>query len=236
MATLRVLVVEDDRVIGRLLYAVLGRGGYRVDLAESGRAALARLARRDDYGLILLDVMMPEMDGLTVLRKIRADPRHQTVPVILCTAMGDREVVRRAIELGCDSYVLKPFRPAELLQTVARVLADQTPVLRDAREITTALGIDLRGYQSRLRQLNEEIDQAVIVFERHAPGTAPGQLMRCLEALCGAAQELGAVRAEQALGRIVRLYTDDTQADHRPALAEVISELRRLQRALEAAA
>jgi len=113
-----ILVVDDEERLTSLLQAYLQQEGYRVVTAANGRQALAAV-RREPPDLIVLDVMMPEMDGIEFLRVLRA---HHSTPVVLLTArVGDEDKIV-GLELGADDYLTKPFRPRELLARVRAVL------------------------------------------------------------------------------------------------------------------
>ncbi|NLG27481.1 MAG: response regulator transcription factor [Chloroflexi bacterium] len=112
-----VLLVDDEERLRSLLRAYLSQEGYRILAAANGREAL-HIARQEKPDLIVLDVMMPEMDGLEFLRQFRA--REQGVPVIMLTARVDEADMVLGLELGADDYVTKPFSPRVL---VARVRA-----------------------------------------------------------------------------------------------------------------
>ena len=122
----RVLVVEDEPDIRDLLAFHLERGGYQVTRAATGPEALRQL-RAAPPDLVIVDLMLPEMDGLEVCRRLRAEPATAALPVIMLTAKGDEVDRVVGLELGADDYVVKPFSPKEVL---ARVRA----VLRRARE------------------------------------------------------------------------------------------------------
>jgi DNA-binding response OmpR family regulator len=113
-----ILVVDDDMKILRLVRTYLERAGYRVIEAADGSAALAAVAR-DDPLLIVLDIMLPEVDGLSVLRALR---RTSRVPVIVLSARGTVVDRIEGLEVGADDYLAKPFSPAELVVRVGRVL------------------------------------------------------------------------------------------------------------------
>lgn len=114
----RVLVVDDDPTVAEVVAGYLGRAGFAVDRAADGPGALARAAaRRPD--LVVLDLMLPGMDGLEVCRALRD---KGPVPVIMLTARGDEEDRILGLEVGADDYVTKPFSPRELVLRVESVL------------------------------------------------------------------------------------------------------------------
>jgi DNA-binding response OmpR family regulator len=114
-----ILVVDDDAKIVRLVRAYLERDGYRVIEAGDGRAALAAVAR-EDPALIVLDLMLPEIGGLDVVRAIR---RTADTPIIILSARGTTADRITGLGTGADDYLPKPFSPAELVARVARVLS-----------------------------------------------------------------------------------------------------------------
>jgi adenylate cyclase len=109
----RVLVVDDDRVNRMLLTRSLEREGHSVRCAENGVEALA-LLRDDPCDVVLLDIVMPELDGVSVLEQVKSDPTLQDVPVIMISGVDDTESVVRCIEIGADDYLSKPFDPVLL--------------------------------------------------------------------------------------------------------------------------
>jgi DNA-binding response OmpR family regulator len=113
-----ILIVDDDRKIVALVRAYLEREGYRVVSAYDGREALQR-ARTDDPALIVLDLMLPEVDGLEVMRILRAE---SDVPVLMLTARSSLPERIIGLERGADDYLPKPFSPAELVVRVKAVL------------------------------------------------------------------------------------------------------------------
>jgi two-component system cell cycle response regulator DivK len=126
---LRVLVVEDSPVNMLLTVAILERAGHTPLQAETAARGIA-LAREHRPDVILMDIQLPEMDGLAATRLLKADPELRDLPVIALTAFamkGDEETMRAA---GCDGYVTKPIRYKEFLAEVEAVAARRGPPLR----------------------------------------------------------------------------------------------------------
>jgi CheY-like chemotaxis protein len=116
-----VLAVEDEPLNRRLVHAILEPEGYRVEDATTLQEARAWLAReRPD--LILLDLRLPDGDGLGLARELKADPVRCSIPIIAATASALSPVPEAAVDAGCDGFLTKPIRPADLLAEVARQL------------------------------------------------------------------------------------------------------------------
>ncbi|MFQ5947318.1 MAG: response regulator transcription factor [Acidimicrobiia bacterium] len=135
----RVLVVDDEPMVREVVVRYLERDGFRVHEAGDGRAALEALAAHR-FDLVVLDLMLPVVDGIDVLRAIR---RHDQVPVILLTARDDELDRVLGLELGADDYVVKPFSPRELAARVRSVLRRSRPQLQPATLDFDGLVIDL---------------------------------------------------------------------------------------------
>jgi two-component system response regulator ResD len=114
----RILVVDDEERIRRLLRMYLEKEGYAIEEAEDGETAL-RKAMEQDYALILLDVMLPGMDGTEVCAKLR---QAKSTPVIMLTAKGEEINRVHGFEVGADDYVVKPFSPREIIYRVKAIL------------------------------------------------------------------------------------------------------------------
>jgi DNA-binding response OmpR family regulator len=116
----RVLVVDDDPIILELLVLNLELEGHDVVTASDGRQALDR-AHDADPDLVLLDIMMPEIDGFEVCERLRADPATATLPVVFLSARAHEADLVRGTKVGGDAYVTKPFDPMELMELIARI-------------------------------------------------------------------------------------------------------------------
>src|SRR5580704_12815501 len=136
---MRALLVDDDQELGRLLTDYLASHGVSVAHVEDGLRALDRLAA-EVFDIVLLDVMLPRMDGFDVCRRIRA--RHD-VPVVMLTARGEDNDRVVGLELGADDYVAKPFNPRELLARMRAVVRRARPSAANDRVEVGDLAIDV---------------------------------------------------------------------------------------------
>jgi two-component system, OmpR family, alkaline phosphatase synthesis response regulator PhoP len=120
----RILVVDDEIYIVHILEFTLTMEGYEVLTASDGEEALRKM-EQERPDLVVLDIMMPKLDGYEVCRRLRADEEFQSVPVILLSAKGrpiDRET---GLEVGADDYIVKPFSPRRLLEKIKDLLQRQ---------------------------------------------------------------------------------------------------------------
>ncbi len=116
------LVVEDDRIIVMVLEDILSRDGFDVQTARDGRQALDFLKTiPSSLALVLLDVMLPYVDGFELIKTIRQHPTWNQVPIIMLTAKSQEQSIVRALDDGANDYVVKPFRPRELMARIRRV-------------------------------------------------------------------------------------------------------------------
>ncbi len=116
-----ILVCDDDELLLELLTHRLGARGYHVVAAGDGGAAV-RQASECDPDAIVLDMMMPVLDGQQVLQRLKADPATADIPVIMLTARRQERDIVGALELGADDYLVKPFIPEELMSRLARLV------------------------------------------------------------------------------------------------------------------
>ncbi len=130
----RLLVVDDDKEIARLVRAYLEKAGYQVSIAHDGATAL-QMIRHDRPALVVLDLMLPDQDGWDITRRVRADANLAETPIIMLTARIDDTDKIIGLELGADDYVTKPFNPREVVARVRSVLrrAQGGPVIKQPR-------------------------------------------------------------------------------------------------------
>lgn len=124
-----ILIVEDNPVNQKLIAFLLARAGYSYDVAENGQAALDRLDQ-GDYKLVLMDMMMPVMNGYDATKAMRLNPRLKHIPVIALTANAMRGEDERCRAVGCDEYLAKPYSKNQILSAISLLLkrAERRPV------------------------------------------------------------------------------------------------------------
>ncbi len=152
----RVLLAEDDTSISEPLSRALRREGYQVEVTEDGPATLSR-AMSDDVDLVVLDIGLPELDGLEVCRRVRAE--GNPVPVLILTARADEVDTVVGLDAGADDYVTKPFRLAELLARVRALLR------RGTVENSTVKGVRIDPEARRAWHGDTELDLTTKEFD-----------------------------------------------------------------------
>ena len=207
----RVLVVDDQPSNLRIISALLSRQGYTVHTAESGEEALASLETQS-ADLLLLDMMMPGMDGFQLLEEVRRHPEWSSLPVVFLTAAHDRDLLLRAFDSGAVDYVTKPFMPEELLARVQahiglKLTRDRLErVARERQELVNLVAHDLKNPLSSIffasdllitGQTREDRIPRYLQMIRDSAEDALGYIRRYLEtqASARARPEHGSARA-----------------------------------------
>ena len=121
MAREHILIVEDEEEIQELVAYNLSREGFRTSIAGSGEDALKKV-RSERFDLVVLDLMLPGMDGLDVCRALKKEEKTMAIPVIMLTAKGEESDIVTGLELGADDYIVKPFSPKILVARIKTVL------------------------------------------------------------------------------------------------------------------
>jgi DNA-binding response OmpR family regulator len=119
------LIVEDDAQIAYLLQFILSRDGFSVAMLQDGRAAREAIAVGPAPALVTLDIMLPYVDGLELVRDIRSQRGWEGVPIIMLTAKSHESDIVRALDAGANDYVVKPFQPEELRARVRRLTGNR---------------------------------------------------------------------------------------------------------------
>jgi len=151
----RILIVDDEQPIRELVASYLKADGFIVEELDNGRAAVERVARTDDLDLIILDVRMPELDGIEALREIR---RLSDTYIIMLTAASEETDRLIGLSVGADDYVTKPFSPREVVARVKAVLRRTRTVMMSARSDGGAATADPRSAPLTFPSMTIDID------------------------------------------------------------------------------
>ena len=151
---MKLLIVDDEARIRTLIAKYAAFEGYETDEAENGMQAIEK-CRQQHYDLVIMDVMMPELDGFSAVREIR---KNDSVPVIMLSARGEEYDKIHGFELGIDDYVVKPFSPKELMMRVGAVLRRGGETEKKAEEIVNIGGLTVDFTARRVTVDGQELD------------------------------------------------------------------------------
>lgn len=164
MSKENILAVDDEEDILELLSFNLAREGYQVSCATSGEDAL-RMVRTKPIDLIVLDLMLPGMDGLDVTHKIKNDLRIKHIPIIMLTAKGEEADVVTGLELGASDYVTKPFSPRILVARIKAALRAMANIPMDDQEVIQIHGIEIHPGRRQVTLENRQVDLTYTEFQ-----------------------------------------------------------------------
>jgi len=159
----KILVVEDDKHISRLVKYNVDKSGYNCLVAEDGEEALDILGRQN-IDLIILDIMLPEIDGFEVCRTLKQDIKLKNIPIIMLTAKGEEVDRIVGLELGADDYVVKPFSPRELMLRVKAVLR-RKKMPESPRDIITRGALVVDTAKHKVTVYNKDVELTPIEFK-----------------------------------------------------------------------
>ena len=173
------MLVDDDPNLILLVKDYLEFRGYNVITAENGRDALEKLEQQEVPDLIICDVMMPEMDGYTLVKYIREDPRTNWIPVLFLSAKGHSSDRVKGLSTGADVYIVKPFEPEELvaqvessLKAASRLIGHSNPGIESGPKIKVRRNVELTPTELKVVQLlaqgmaNRQIADVMNVSQR----------------------------------------------------------------------
>lgn len=162
---MKILVIEDDRDIAELIEYNLKQEKFVVDICSNGATGLAR-ATRTLPDLLILDLMLPDMDGLEICRTLKSDPKTKSIPVIMLTAKGEEIDRIVGFQMGADDYLSKPFSPRELVLRIKAILRRSKELKEQKQTLKTVFGIleiDSEKYEVKVKK--EEIRLTAIEFK-----------------------------------------------------------------------
>jgi len=181
MAKEHILVIDDEEDISELIRFNLAREGYSVSVAHSGEDGLSlaqsKLAQGKQPNLVLLDLMLPGMDGFDVCKALKSDPILKTIAIIMLTAKGEDADVVTGLELGADDYVIKPFSPRVLLARVKNVLRHKRPETQKQESLLDFDGLQIDPARCQVLTDGEMLDLTATEFKLlHLLAKSPGMV------------------------------------------------------------
>jgi len=160
----RILVVDDEEDILELVRYHLTREGYQLALAETGEDAMKKV-KQESFDLILLDLMLPGLDGLEVAKALKNEPKTKSIPIIMLTAKGEDADVVAGLELGADDYITKPFSPRVLLARVKAVLRRRSREPVDETHVVTLHELEIHPGRRSVKAGGKPVDLTFTEFQ-----------------------------------------------------------------------
>jgi two-component system, OmpR family, alkaline phosphatase synthesis response regulator PhoP len=174
MAHEKILVIEDDDDIQELMKHHLSKEGYRVTLAGTGEDGASKVTK-EPFDCVLLDLMLPGMDGLDVCKLMKKNPKLQNVPVIMVTAKGEESDIVSGLELGADDYILKPFSPKVLIARVRATLRRKSREMYNGDLVLQVRNIEIHPGKHEVNLDGVRLDLTHMEFQvLHLLASQPG--------------------------------------------------------------
>jgi two-component system, sensor histidine kinase and response regulator len=232
---MRILIVEDNEISAGILESNLKQQHYESLTAYSGAEALQMLETYWDIGLVVADIMMPEIDGLELVRRMQADAKCQEIPVIICSSLADADHVAQAARLGCKHYLLKPVDRAHFLFMVDKILSSEKPrqVLGARDQIQAKFALSSESMDKILKSFLELVEQSVESLESGNNQTAGNSSPVNLQRLVEGATTMGAQRLLMAL-KAWALKGEMALQPESKEYASLVVEMKLIRRALVA--
>ena len=161
-----ILIIEDNPVSLKILDINLQENGYEVITAPNPIVAFSKLKENPEINLIITDIMMPEMDGLEFITEIKKNPEWKKLPFIITSAMSNKPTVKKAIEIGCKHFIVKPVKAAQLIKMVRELIPREKLILRDKAHNAKEMGLNLASYQKIAQIFVNFLKDSVEILEK----------------------------------------------------------------------
>ncbi|HEX3019220.1 MAG TPA: response regulator transcription factor [Chitinispirillaceae bacterium] len=164
MSSERILVIEDDEDIQTLITHNLTREGFKVTVAGNGIEGINKI-RQETFDCIVLDLMLPGIDGLEICRQLKKDPNTQHIPITMVTAKGEESDIVTGLELGADDYIIKPFSPRVLVARIRSILRRNNQRTIDSESIITTNDIEIHPGRHEVLCKGKKVDLTYMEFQ-----------------------------------------------------------------------
>jgi len=207
----KILLLDDDKICRRMNSESLRRAGYDTIEAASVKEAIDLLEKGEPIVLIITEIRIPEQNGLEFVAFLRSDPGLSRIPIVICTSLETKEWLEQAESFGVSAYSRKPINANHLRGKISQVLREETWPVDEVFRSLMRLDITVEDYFGCLDDLVLQLDAAIAQSEGDAEPADPSALLHQLDALSGAASNLGAQRISGAL---------NYEAEHAKSLAD----------------
>jgi DNA-binding response OmpR family regulator len=204
-----ILIVEDNQVALRIIETALQKQNYQTVSARTGKQALEQLVLQDNIELVITDILMPEIDGLNLIKLMKQNDEYKDIPVIVSTSVADLETVKKVGMMGVKHYIVKPIEKHQLIKKVQEVLHQQKPKVVEEKELEdTQKVVNKKTAEDDFDfDLDDDLDvvepeKKVTVTEKEKPGTNEVSVQEVLDLLASAAP-LGSAKVINTLHVLV---------------------------------
>lgn len=226
-----ILIVDDNELSAKIIEVNLRKKRLETLYASNGKEALEILEARGDVQMVIADIVMPEMDGLELLERIRCSADFSDMPVVLCSSAADEDNVRRAAQLGCRHYLVKPVQPTLLLDKVLGILKELKPTLKSPKEVMEQFGLDKESYKEIEEKFRSLLEQISETLKEKADPRDPA-LALALSRLLEAASLFGAQRLAEAIDIFQRQGPGEGPVCGGTPLEKLLAECKRVLKTL----
>jgi two-component system chemotaxis response regulator CheY len=211
---------------------ILEHAGHRVHEAEDGEEAF-RYLQDQHADIAIVDIVMPEMTGIELLKKMKADPMLAAVPTIVCTSISEQELVQEVLSLGIAGYVLKPVTAKKLTQKIRDVETHIPPVFHDPARTRHDLGLDIEEYRKLLLMMIDDAKEKLVDIGRQVESGDLSEFRRFISDLTNSANNLGVTALEHTArdaGNAIPTVEPEVQEKY---FFKLRSEIERLREAID---
>jgi CheY-like chemotaxis protein len=223
-----ILIVDDCSITVKIVNFNLQKRNYKTLVAHSALEAIDQLRKVPDIQLMVLDIMMPEMNGIELFAKMREIPEWRNIPVIMCTAIADAETVKKAIRLGCKYYHIKPINPPVLVKQISDVLSKEEPLLYTEDQLIAQFGLDADSAVEIIKEFYKALKNTIAILESQITKGFAKLEASDMQKFSESASIIGARRVSEILDR-VRVFQQTEEIEIETLFLEYRALLRELK-------
>lgn len=207
---MNILIVEDNPISAKIVDMTLAKHGYRTLLASDGEEAWQLLTEKQDIQMMITDINLPRLDGISLLERMHSHDWLSSLPVIVVSAENNAEIVAKAADLGVIKYVVKPIKASQLLRDTRRILGHDRSVLASQRNIQMRMEIDRDCYQEMIASFAELVRETIALLYRLPEEQDQRLPISEVIHLSESAELLGADRLHRYVDKLARLNRINT--------------------------